>query len=107
LGDEKWLENYIQTYRERLSANFEMLTEALAVIDVTVYESEGTLMTWADFRSFLPKNPSEDDEKHLCEQLFEHCGLLLTPGMTCMSTEPGFFRIVYTESGEGSLQELK
>ena len=107
LSDEKWLEEYIEQNQKRIQASYVALKEALAVINVTLYESQGTLMAWADFRSHLPSNPTWKDEEELCKRLFKECGFLITPGQTCISTEPGYFRIVFTESGEGSFQELK
>ena len=64
-------------------------------------------MAWGDFRSCLPENPTWEDEEDLCKRLYHECGFLITPGSTCIADKPGYFRIVYTESGEGSLQELK
>jgi aspartate/methionine/tyrosine aminotransferase len=58
LSDEQWLEDYVSMNQKRIQESFIALKEALAVIDVTVYESKGTLMAWADFRSCLPPNPT-------------------------------------------------
>ena len=91
----------------RIKECYDALTDALAVIDVKVYPSEGTLMAWADFRSCLPENPTWDDEEKLCIRLSEECAWLITPGKTCISDKPGFFRLVYTESGLDSLYALK
>ena len=66
LSDEVWLASYIETNRKRIKESFELLREALAEIDVTLYESQGTLMAWADFRSCLPENPTWEMEKQLC-----------------------------------------
>ena len=64
-------------------------------------------MAWADFRSCLPENPTWDDEEKLCIRLSQDCAWLITPGKTCISDKPGFFRLVYTESGLDSLYALK
>jgi len=106
-SDEEWLDNYIKTNAERLKNAYDGLKEALAVVGATLYESEGAVMTWADFRSCLPPNPTWEDEEKLCKRLFEECGFLITPGHTCYNDIPGFYRIVYTESGEGAMEELK
>lgn len=106
LNDEKWVNNYIKTNRERIHEKFQEIKRALEVSGIQVYESEGTLMCWADLRKFLPKNPTWEDEKKLCKRLFDDIGWLIQPGHMCRAEEPGFFRIVYTESGPGSIQEL-
>jgi 1-aminocyclopropane-1-carboxylate synthase len=107
LSDEVWLDNYITTNQQRVYQRFLELKDALSVINVILYESKGTLMAWADFRACLPDNPTWKDEEKLCIELFEKCGLLITPGQTCIADKPGFFRLVYTESADGAIQELK
>ena len=107
LGDEEWVEWYVKENQRRIKERYELLKEALQEIEVTVYDSKGTLMAWADFRSCLPSNPTWQDEEDLCKRLYEECGFLIHPGGMCVADEPGYFRIVFTESAEGSLQELK
>ena len=77
LNDEKWVDNYIKTNRERIYQKFKEIKGSLELCGVSVYEPEGTLMCWADFRKFLPKNPTWEDEEKLCTRLFNDIGWLI------------------------------
>jgi len=48
---------------ERIHEVFLALKDALAQCGATLYDSKGTLMTWADFRNCLPPNPTWEDEE--------------------------------------------
>ena len=48
--DEIWLENFITVIRRRLTKAYNSICDALRAIDVPVFEGQGTLMLWADFR---------------------------------------------------------
>jgi bifunctional pyridoxal-dependent enzyme with beta-cystathionase and maltose regulon repressor activities len=62
LKDEQWLDNFIQTNRKRIHEQYLDLKQALEENGVKVYDAQGTLMAWADFRKYLPPNPTWDDE---------------------------------------------
>ena len=104
LNDQEWLDKYVQTNRQRIYQKYTELKQALETNGVPVFESQGTLMCWADFRAYLPKDPTWKDEEELCKRLFNDIGLLIDPGQMCRAETPGFFRIVYTETGPGSIQ---
>ena len=107
LGDEKWLADYVRVNQQRIKECYDALKDALAVVDCVLYPSDGTLMAWADFRAILPENPTWEDEANLCIRLSEECSWFVTPGKTCISDKPGFYRLVFTESGLDALYELK
>lgn len=93
--DEIWLENFISVVRRRLTKAYKSVTSALKAIDVPVFEGQGTLMLWADFRQFLPEN-SWAGEDQLWEELFTECKWLITRGQQYLCNEPGWFRVMFT-----------
>lgn len=93
--DEQWLENYITVVQRRLTIAYKSIVSALKAIDVPVFEGQGTLMLWADFRQFLPENSWEGEDK-LWEELFTECKWLITRGQQYLCNEPGWFRVMFT-----------
>lgn len=94
-ADEEWLENFITVIRRRLTKAYKSIVGALKAVDVPVFEGQGTLMLWADFRKFLPEN-SFRGEDLLWEELFTECKWLITRGQQYLCTEPGWFRVMFT-----------
>lgn len=90
--------------RRRLTKSYKAMVGALKAIDVPVFEGQGTLMLWADFRKFLPEN-SFRGEDILWEEIFSECKWLITRGQQYLCTEPGWFRVMFT-SQEWVSEEL-
>lgn len=77
--DEKWIDNYVKTYRTRLTKLHTALKNALKRADISLFESQGTMMAWADFRKLL-KEPTWEAEDQLWDELFKKCKWLVTRG---------------------------
>lgn len=103
--DEEWLENYITVVRRRLTKAYKAIVSALKAIDVPVFEGQGTLMLWADFRKFLPQN-NWDGEDQLWEELFTECKWLITRGQQYLCNEPGWFRVMFTSQEWHSEEQI-
>jgi len=103
-ADEEWLDNFIMVTRRRLTKSYKAMVGTLKAIDVPVFEGQGTLMLWADFRKFLPEN-SMRGEDILWEEIFSECKWLITRGQQYLCTEPGWFRVMFT-SQEWVSEEL-
>lgn len=93
--DEVWLENFITVIRRRLTKCYKSVTGALKAADIPVFEGQGTLMLWADFRQYLPES-SWKGEDQLWMELFTECKWLITRGQQYLCTEPGWFRVMFT-----------
>lgn len=53
LEDDKWLDNYVKMAKKRLTISKTAFKGALKAADIPLFESQGTLMGWVDFRAFL------------------------------------------------------
>lgn len=78
-ADEAWLEDFIGVLRRRLTKAYKSIVGALKAIDIPVFEGQGTLMLWADFRKFLPENTFHGEDL-LWEEIFTECKWLITRG---------------------------
>jgi len=106
LQDAVWRDWYLAENKRRLEATFRALQDALALIDVTVYEhTEGALFAWADFSDLLQEGQTEQE---LWVELFEDAKILLTLGESFYGDKPGMFRVVYPwpKGGVVAMQEL-
>ncbi|GAX18731.1 hypothetical protein FisN_26Hh021 [Fistulifera solaris] len=94
LEDKEWRDWYLAENQKRLYEVFVAAKEALARIDVSVYEgTQGTLFAWADFSAYLRPNQTE---RELWMELYHEANVLLTLGESFHGEKPGMFRIVYT-----------
>jgi 1-aminocyclopropane-1-carboxylate synthase len=94
LNDREWRDWYLAENQKRLYEVFLATKQALALIDVSVYEgTQGTLFAWADFSAYLRPNQTE---RELWMELYHEANVLLTLGESFHGEKPGMFRIVYT-----------
>lgn len=94
LDDTAWRDWYLVENKKRLLEVFLATKEALALIDVPVFEgTKGTLFVWADFSAYLRPHQSE---RELWMELYEQVKVLFTLGESFHGEKPGVFRIVYT-----------
>lgn len=106
LQDTVWRDWYLAENKRRLEATFRALQEALALIDVRVYEhTEGALFAWADFSGLLQEGQTEQE---MWMELFEDAKILFTLGESFYGDKPGMFRVVYPwpKGGIVAMQEL-
>lgn len=79
LEDEKWLDDYVKTARKRLTITRNAFKDALKSANVSVFESQGTLMAWVDFRGHLTESTWEAENK-LWVELYNDCGWMIKRG---------------------------
>lgn len=103
--DEVWLENYIKVVQRRLTKAYKAIVGALTAVNVPVFEGQGTLMLWADFRDCLPEQ-SWKGEDALWEELFTECKWLITRGQQYLCQEPGWFRVMFTSQEWHSEEQI-
>ncbi len=63
------------------------------------------IFLWVDLRAVLSDSTWEAEDA-LWHALIDECALLFTPGKSCHSPEPGFFRICYAAVPVSALKEL-
>ncbi|XP_015264128.1 PREDICTED: 1-aminocyclopropane-1-carboxylate synthase-like protein 1 [Gekko japonicus] len=97
LSDREWLDNvFFPTNRRRLKEARNILVDGLAEIGIPVFKSSGGLYIWADFRKFL-KSQTFEAEMDLWWKLLQE-KLLISPGKAFCCYEPGWFRLVFSDS---------
>jgi len=100
---------YLRRNSLALYKSYSLLCEELTVLQVKVVDSHGAMFAFCDFRRYLKS------ETFIAEQELFHTlnngGILITPGESCRSPLPGFFRICYAsvsfEVLKLALQRLK
>ncbi|XP_067418306.1 1-aminocyclopropane-1-carboxylate synthase-like protein 1 [Emydura macquarii macquarii] len=97
LSDRDWLDNvYFPTNKKRLREAQNILVDGLTEIGIPVLKSSGGLYVWADFRKFLKSQTFEAEMELWWKFLDEK--LLISPGKAFCCYEPGWFRVVFSDS---------
>lgn len=93
--DDEFLEHYIKTNQERLTASYSAFTKMLKSNNIPSVPAAGSLFIWADFASLLPEI-SQKAEDDLWLDIYKKTGILLTPGDGFGHAGKGQYRIVYS-----------
>ncbi|KAM7123893.1 LOW QUALITY PROTEIN: 1-aminocyclopropane-1-carboxylate synthase-like protein 1 [Ciconia maguari] len=97
LRDRDWLDNvFFPTNKKRLKEAQNILVDGLADVGIPVLKSSGGLCVWADFRKFL-RSQTFEAELELWQKLLDK-KLLSSPGKAFYCYEPGWFRLVFSDS---------
>ncbi|XP_062423593.1 1-aminocyclopropane-1-carboxylate synthase-like protein 1 [Rhea pennata] len=97
ISDRDWLDNvFFPTNKKRLKEAQNILVDGLADVGIPVLKSSGGLYVWADFRKFL-KSQTFEAELELWQKLIDE-KLLISPGKAFYCYEPGWFRLVFSDS---------
>ncbi|NXC71989.1 1A1L1 protein, partial [Anhinga anhinga] len=97
LRDRDWLDNvFFPTNKKRLKEAQNVLVDGLADVGIPVLKSLGGLYVWADFRKFL-RSQTFEAELELWQKLLDK-KLLISPGKAFECYEPGWFRLVFSDS---------
>uniref|UniRef100_A0A670JNS0 Aminotransferase class I/classII large domain-containing protein n=1 Tax=Podarcis muralis TaxID=64176 RepID=A0A670JNS0_PODMU len=97
LRDREWLDNvFFPTNKRRLKEAQNILVDGLAEMGIPVFKSSGGLYVWADFRKFLKSQTFEAEMDLWWKILGEK--LLISPGKAFCCYEPGWFRLVFSDS---------
>uniref|UniRef100_A0A6G1RV18 1-aminocyclopropane-1-carboxylate synthase homolog (Inactive) like n=1 Tax=Hypotaenidia okinawae TaxID=2861861 RepID=A0A6G1RV18_9GRUI len=97
LRDRDWLDKvFFPTNKKRLKEAQNILVDGLADVGIPVLKSSGGLYVWADFRKFL-RSQTFEAELELWQKLLDK-KLLISPGKAFYCYEPGWFRLVFSDS---------
>nr|XP_015213606.1 PREDICTED: 1-aminocyclopropane-1-carboxylate synthase-like protein 1 isoform X1 [Lepisosteus oculatus] len=99
LQDRDWINTtFLPSNRRRLLESRAILVKGLQDIGVSVLKSSAGFFVWADLRSFL-KEQSFEAEMDLWWRLI-HEKVFISPGQVFSSCEPGWFRVVFSDTVE-------
>ncbi|XP_037240959.1 1-aminocyclopropane-1-carboxylate synthase-like protein 1 isoform X3 [Falco rusticolus] len=97
LRDRDWLDNvFFPTNKKRLKEAQNILVDGLADVGIPILKSSAGLYVWADFRKFL-KSQTFEAELELWQKLLDK-KVLISPGKAFYCYEPGWFRLVFSDS---------
>lgn len=94
LSDGSFLDYYFKENRVRLKRSHDIVSESLAKVGIPLIPAISAIFVFADFRSCL-RVPTWAAEEELRIAILTECGLTFSPGSSCHSPQPGYFRICY------------
>ena len=106
LEDQQWLDGFFQRSSARLTSSYQLATGLLD--GKKIQYRKGTnygFFLWVDLRPFL-RNKTWEAEQEL-SQNFTKNKVTINPGGTFASPEPGFFRVIYSQTEETLREGLR
>lgn len=94
MSDHDFMEKYIQYNQETLTNSYVFMIEKLRSLKIPYVPSRGSLFIWIDCSKFLKKQ-TQKAETRFWEAIYQHTGVLLTPGEGFGHSKRGLFRVVY------------
>eukprot|EP00744_Colponema_vietnamica_P020628 GILI01029342.1.p1 GENE.GILI01029342.1~~GILI01029342.1.p1 ORF type:complete len:443 (+),score=113.41 GILI01029342.1:46-1374(+) len=119
LSDSEFVESYLAHNTLRLREAYQRVERMLLDLSIPFLPAHAGMFVWIDLRSWLsqeagspaPESYTFGDESKLFRSLFAEERILFTPGESCHSAVPGFFRICFAavlpEAVAAALQRLK
>ncbi|KAK3030225.1 hypothetical protein RJ639_038348 [Escallonia herrerae] len=102
LGDRKFTKSYIKENQKRVKKRHEMLVLGLKKAGIRCLKSNAGLFCWVDMRHLLRTN-TFDAEMELWKKIVCEVGLNISPGSSCHCSEPGWFRVCFSNMSKETL----
>ncbi|XP_038697703.1 1-aminocyclopropane-1-carboxylate synthase-like [Tripterygium wilfordii] len=102
LSDKKFMNKYMKENQKRLKQRHQMLVSGLDKVGISCLKSNAGLFCWVDMRHLLRSNTFEA-ELELWRKIVCDVRLNISPGSSCHSTEPGWFRVCFANMSEETL----
>lgn len=119
LEDEKWLDGFLRTARERLSDRNKQTRQLLDDLCIKYHPGANAgFFIWCDLRPFLPSKHEAGKilgkeitsewqrEAALAKKMVEH-KIYLTEGVQLKAEEPGYFRCIFSQDKKVITEGLK
>ena len=94
LDDHSFIDNYIAQNKRLLTKSYTTVVNTLKQLDIPYAPARGGLFNWIDLSKYLARQTKEAEE-HFWLQLYQHTGVLLTPGDGFGHNRFGYFRLVF------------
>ncbi|KAF6332379.1 1-aminocyclopropane-1-carboxylate synthase-like protein (inactive) like [Rhinolophus ferrumequinum] len=96
LQDREWIDKvYLPTNRSRLQAAHKYITNNLKALKIPFLNRGSGLYIWINLKKYL--DPCTFEQELLLHHRFLENKLLLARGKSYMCTEPGWFRLIFSE----------
>lgn len=93
LKDKAFLEEYIASNQKALTKSYLIVVQLLKTLNIPYNPSYGSLFVWIDLSEFLMEN-SDKGQEDLWLDIYQHTGILFTPGHGFGHLKKGLFRVV-------------
>ncbi|MFD2201969.1 aminotransferase class I/II-fold pyridoxal phosphate-dependent enzyme [Shivajiella indica] len=103
LKDRIFLDAYIETNQKALTTSYLMVVRCLKKSEIPFNPSYGSLFVWADLSEFLLEN-SDKGQHDLWLDIYQHSGILFTPGAGFGHQKKGLFRLVISSVDHQALE---
>lgn len=94
-SDKPFLEQHVSTLREKVWSGRQLAESFFDALDVTHVKGEGGFFVWFNLGKFLNEKTFEAEEE-LYNFIYEHGKVIVCPGKSFFSSEPGWYRMVFT-----------
>mmetsp|Transcript_23136 Transcript_23136/g.32340 ORF Transcript_23136/g.32340 Transcript_23136/m.32340 type:complete len:218 (-) Transcript_23136:150-803(-) len=94
LKDKEWVRTFLEESNSRLHSRYREVKQAFEAQGLRVLPAEAGLFCWIDMRKWM-KSRTWEAELELYSALQNEAKLLMTPGFSMRTEEPGFFRCCY------------
>ncbi|RWW51930.1 hypothetical protein BHE74_00041687 [Ensete ventricosum] len=102
LSDKEFTRNYIVENQKRIKERHDRLVQGLRRSGISCLQSNAGLFCWVDMRHLLNSNTFEG-EMELWKKIVYQVGLNISPGSSCHSDEPGWFRVCFANMSAATL----
>jgi 1-aminocyclopropane-1-carboxylate synthase len=103
LGDDRFVDAYVEQNRKRLRRIYETVARTANRIGIPHVPADSGFFVWIDLRRWL-REPTPEGEHELWLRLVNEAGVILTPGLSCRASEPGMFRLCFAAVPEGGVE---
>ncbi|XXG67041.1 hypothetical protein AAC387_Pa06g0475 [Persea americana] len=104
LSDEVFVENFLAESHRRLAARHEFFTKDLDEVGIGCLNSNAGLYCWVDLRRLL-KEATVAGEIALWRTIINEVKLNVSPGSSCHSSEPGWFRVCIANMDDETMKQ--
>lgn len=94
LNDKRWLLEYLEAHRNRLSESYAAVAGRLTEAGIAFTPAQAGLSVWTSLRPWLTED-SAAGERALWHRLIDEARVGLTPGDVFHAPEPGWFRLCH------------
>ena len=95
LEDKKFMEEHVALLQRQVLDMRNLMERELDRMKIPYFKGIAGFFVWMDLRAYLKEN-SYEGEQELCKWLFEHGNIIVAPGAKYNSTQPGWFRWIFT-----------
>lgn len=95
LNDDEFIKKSVSSMRAVLKERRRTVEQFFDEHDIPYARTHAAFFLYVDLRRFM-REPTAEEEQRLCKHLYANGGVFVSPGASYHSSEPGWFRVVFT-----------